>query len=270
MDHTGNIQPQLDLEEHNHLARAKRTTVMGSDGVNYNELKIDSNGAISTTGGAAGVQYTEGDVDASITGTAAMWEDTGNTIRPISAVFPLPVNIVAGSSAGVTFDDGDAIDTTSQGTLILGSDAMPGTARVIRTAADGSVRIDPTGVTAQPVSGTVAATQGTSPWVVSGTVTAAPRTSTAGTPAGFTVSNSATLVAASNANRRALVAVNFGSSNIYLGHTNAVTTSGAATGLKLVPNGSYQDSGDGLYTGDLYAIGDAVSASQNLSVSERT
>jgi hypothetical protein len=148
----GNIQPQLDVEEHNHLARAKRTTVVGSDGVNYNELKIDSNGAITTIGGAAGIQYTEGDVDTLITGTAAMWEDTGDTMRPISAVFPLPVNIVAGSSAGITFDDGDAIDTTSQGTLILGSDGMPGSARVIRTAADGSVRVDPTGTTAQPVT----------------------------------------------------------------------------------------------------------------------
>jgi len=107
-------------------------------------------------------------------------------------------------------------------------------------------------------------TQGTVPWIIRG------ERSTAGTPAGFTISTAAVLVAASNASRKAILMVNFGSSNIYIGHTNAVTTSGATAGLKLVANGSYQDSGDGLYTGDLYAIGDAVSAIQNLSASERT
>ena len=36
-------------------------------------------------------EYMEGDVDANITGTAVMWEDTGNTLRPASAATPLPV-----------------------------------------------------------------------------------------------------------------------------------------------------------------------------------
>jgi hypothetical protein len=39
-------------------------------------------------------------------------------------------------------------------------------------SASNPVRIDPTGTTVQPVSGTITALQGTSPWVVSGTVTA--------------------------------------------------------------------------------------------------
>ena len=94
--------------------------------------------------------------------------------------------------------------------------------------------------------------------------------STAGTPAGFTVSTSALLLAASNTNRLAIVITNNGTSNIFIGHTSGVTSSGAAMGLKLVPGGSYQDSGYGLYTGDLYAIGDAAAASENVSVSERT
>ena len=55
---------------------------------------------ITTFGG--GTQYTEGDVDASITGTAAMWEDTGDVLRAVSAAKPLPVNIISGAGSGGT------------------------------------------------------------------------------------------------------------------------------------------------------------------------
>lgn len=44
-------------------------------------------------GGGSGTEYTEGEVDASITGTAVLWEDTGNTLRTISKDTPLPVTI---------------------------------------------------------------------------------------------------------------------------------------------------------------------------------
>lgn len=44
-------------------------------------------------------QYFEGDVDADIKGTAIMWEDAGNTLVPVSAANPLPVNAtVSGAS----------------------------------------------------------------------------------------------------------------------------------------------------------------------------
>ncbi len=36
-------------------------------------------------------QYTEGDTDATVTGTAILWEDTGDTLRTVSAAKPLPV-----------------------------------------------------------------------------------------------------------------------------------------------------------------------------------
>lgn len=48
----------------------------------------NSNG--SDVGG--GTQYTEGDVDTTITGNAMMWEDTSNTLVAVSAAKPLPVN----------------------------------------------------------------------------------------------------------------------------------------------------------------------------------
>ena len=56
---------------------------------------VDNTGAqINSFGG--GVQYTEGDVDATITGTAMLWENTGNTLTPVSVSTPLPVNILNG------------------------------------------------------------------------------------------------------------------------------------------------------------------------------
>jgi len=49
------------------------------------------------TGGGAGIQYTEGDVDTTITGTAVLWEDSGDVLRAASAAKPLPVSL--GNSA---------------------------------------------------------------------------------------------------------------------------------------------------------------------------
>jgi hypothetical protein len=43
--------------------------------------------------GSFGTQYTEGDTDATITGTAILWEDSGNTLRTVTAGKPLPVDI---------------------------------------------------------------------------------------------------------------------------------------------------------------------------------
>lgn len=45
-------------------------------------------------GGGAGTEYTEGDTDASITGTALLWEDTGDTLRVPSAAKPLPAEVI--------------------------------------------------------------------------------------------------------------------------------------------------------------------------------
>jgi hypothetical protein len=55
----------------------------------------DSSGNELSVGG--GTQYTEGDTDASITGTAIMWEDTSDTLRAVSAAKPLPIGDAGGS-----------------------------------------------------------------------------------------------------------------------------------------------------------------------------
>lgn len=51
---------------------------------------------------ASGTQYTEGDTDATITGTAILWEDTGNALSPISAAKPLPVSVLGGGIVGAS------------------------------------------------------------------------------------------------------------------------------------------------------------------------
>jgi hypothetical protein len=109
----------------------------------------------------------------------------------------------------------------------------------------------------QPISGTT-------------TATVTPTTCTAGAPVGVTVSTAAVQVLASNASAKQRIITNNGSTNIYLGRDGTVTTSGATMGIKLIPNGTYFDSGFGLDTGDIYAIGDATSSSQNVSAWEKT
>ena len=58
---------------------------------------VDANGNQITSFGS-GTQYTEGDVDTTITGTAVMWEDTSDTLRAASIAKPLPVQITDGSN----------------------------------------------------------------------------------------------------------------------------------------------------------------------------
>lgn len=43
------------------------------------------------SGSTSGTEYTEGATDSSISGIAVMWEDTGDTLRVVSAAKPLPV-----------------------------------------------------------------------------------------------------------------------------------------------------------------------------------
>ena len=83
------------------------------------------------SGGTAGVQYTEGDIDASITGVAVMWEDTSDTLRSVSAAKPLPVNVVAGAAGGVSHID-DAAFTPGTDDVVPAA----GTFRSVRDLVD--------------------------------------------------------------------------------------------------------------------------------------
>lgn len=79
---------------------------------------VDGSGDQITSFGG-GVQYTEGDTDTSITGTALMWEDASDTLRAVSSAKPLPVDIISGSSSGEQYDTNVAYQDGDTGTLAL-------------------------------------------------------------------------------------------------------------------------------------------------------
>jgi hypothetical protein len=89
-----------------------------------------------TGGSSSGTEYTEGDVDATITGTAILWEDAGNTLRAPSAATPLPVTVVSGGSAGTQYTEGDT-DASITGTALMLEGAANTLVAAPGTAADG-------------------------------------------------------------------------------------------------------------------------------------
>lgn len=101
-------------------------------------LKVD---AVISSGGSAGTQYTEGDTDATITGTVAMGETTGDALGALQldASGNLNVNVAAGSSAGTEYTDGDA-DATPTGTVMMGTDGSNVFATLTDT--DGHLQVD--------------------------------------------------------------------------------------------------------------------------------
>lgn len=80
--------------------------ILGTDGTNYQILHTDSDGnlQVDILSGAGGTQYTEGDIDASVTGTALMWEDGSDTLRVVSAAKPLPVDTEMPAAISLVID----------------------------------------------------------------------------------------------------------------------------------------------------------------------
>jgi hypothetical protein len=107
------------------------TALAGTTG-DYIPLSTDANGALRVTGGGGGTEYTEGDTDASITGSAIMWEDTSDTLRAVSAAKPLPVNIISGAGSGGTAMTDDAAFTPGTTSIT----PVGGTYRSVRDSVD--------------------------------------------------------------------------------------------------------------------------------------
>lgn len=87
---------------------------LAEDVFGFHVAIVDGSGNQITTFGG-GTQYTEGDADTTITGTALLWEDTSDTLRAVSAAKPLPVNIVSGAGSGGTASTDDAAFTAAAG-----------------------------------------------------------------------------------------------------------------------------------------------------------
>jgi hypothetical protein len=177
---TANTTPWL-FNIHDGTTAASVRNLAANDALNV--AIVDGSGSQITSFGG-GTQYTEGDVDASVTGTAIMWEDTGDTLRAASAAKPLPVNVVSGSAAGteytedaaaaadpagpmsmavradslaaVTSTDGDniALRATNKGELyVKQTDAVPVTDNGGSLTVDGSVAVTNAGTFAVQVDG---------------------------------------------------------------------------------------------------------------------
>jgi hypothetical protein len=126
------------------LATARVVHVIGgTDGSNFQAAKTSSAGVLQVdvlSGGGGGTQYTEGDTDASITGSAMLWEDGSDTLRSVSAAKPLPVNVVAGAAGGTQYTEADT-DASITGTAILWEDTSD-TLRAVSAAKPLPVSLD--------------------------------------------------------------------------------------------------------------------------------
>lgn len=106
----------MAVEDHGLEAIRKSTDEITPGDKSDYKMKVHVLSSDVSFGG--GFQYTEGDTEPSITGTAVLWEDTGDTLRTVSAATPFPVEIIAGSSSGTEYTEGDT-DASITGVAVL-------------------------------------------------------------------------------------------------------------------------------------------------------
>lgn len=110
---------------------SKRALLACIETPNGDSAMDDTNDAVRVNivaGSSSGTQYTEGDTDATITGTAIMWEDGSDTLTSVSAAKPLPVEIIAGSSSGTEYTEDAAAAANPVGpmTMAVRADSLSG------------------------------------------------------------------------------------------------------------------------------------------------
>lgn len=125
---TANTTPWLS-SIHDGTNKASVRDTGSSDSLNV--AIVDGSGNQITSFGG-GTQYAEGATAATITGTAVLWEDTSDTLRPVSAAKPLPVNIISGAGSGGTAIQDDTAFTVGTTNLTPAG----GTYKSVRDAVD--------------------------------------------------------------------------------------------------------------------------------------
>lgn len=87
------------------VRRDADTTLVDADG-DRAPLQVNAAGALKVAGGGGGTQYTEGDVDATITGTAAMMEVAANTVQPVQGTVADGLLVNLGTNNDVSLNAG--------------------------------------------------------------------------------------------------------------------------------------------------------------------
>lgn len=167
---------------------------------------------IQLVDGSAHTQPVSGTVTANA-GTGTLLVDGSAHTQPISGTVTANIGTTGGLALDATLTGG------TQKTKIIDT----GGTNALSVSAGGAAKVDGSAVT-QPVSGTVSATQGTSPWVVSGTVTTTAGSSNTATTTRVATSTTAALALAANANRKqAIITTETGNTYVSLGSTATTT-----------------------------------------------
>lgn len=221
-------------------------------------LQVDI--AADSVGIGGGTQYTEGDTDASITGTAILWEDTSDTLTTIKASKPLPIGDAGGS-------------LTVDGTVAVSS--VGGTVAVTQSGTWDEVGINDSGnsITVDDGGTTLSIDDGSGSITVDGTITANAGSGTfvtkevrSSTPSQSSVAGSASSVSilSSNANRLGATISNDSTAALYLKLGTTASTSSYT--IKLLQDDYYEVPFG--YTGAIDGIW--ASATGNARITELT
>ncbi len=116
------VDPSLSAGT-NVIGKVRLVTATGDEATEDTDNSINVTIVADDVGIGGGIQYTEADTDASITGTAVMWEDGSDTLRAVSAAKPLPVEATL------------LVGTASIGLLAAGTNVI-GKVRLVTTAGD--------------------------------------------------------------------------------------------------------------------------------------
>lgn len=174
---TATIDPTGLASDSNQTDGSQKTQIVdaGGEAVTVTGGKLDVNASVDTTGlatsalqadiitaigaipGGGGIQYTEGDVDTSITGTAAMMEVATNTLQPFQGSVADGLLVNLGTNNDVTVTSGTITAVTSITNAVAVTNA--GITTIAGAVAGSEMQVDV--LTLPAVTGTVTANAGT-------------------------------------------------------------------------------------------------------------
>jgi hypothetical protein len=243
--------------------RKDTAAALAADG-DYIPCIVDATGRLWTNV----VQYTEADTDATVTGTALMWEDTSDTLRVASAAKPLPVAIISGAGGGgVTHTDETGFTEGAGAFVPIGgvynetfTDFIDDQAAAVRITNRRGLHVNLRDVNGNPIGigGTPLHVAQSGTWSVN-TKTAL----TATVPAAATVGVASAEARAANASRDGLIVTNTSANTISCAVGNTAVLN---SGITLPPGATWSMDEYSFSTAAINCI--ASGAGSNLSIQE--